>query len=40
MKKKFGRHVIQKTRHHIHYYIRVTLKTYLPVQRIGNKFLK
>jgi hypothetical protein len=25
---------------HIHYYARVTLKTYLPVKRIGNKFLK
>jgi hypothetical protein len=23
----------------IHYYPRVTLKTYLPVKRIGNKFL-
>ena len=25
---------------YIHYYPRVTLKTYLPVKRIGNKFLK
>ena len=26
-------------RTYIHYYPRVTLKTYLPVKRIGNKFL-
>ena len=25
---------------YIHYYPRITLKTYLPVKRIGNKFLK
>ena len=25
---------------YIHYYARVTLKTYLPVKRIGKKFLK